>query len=248
MPSAMRSKADIILALTNPGIIAVVRAKRAEQVIPLAEALIAGGVIAIEITMTTPDAIACIREADRKLGQRALIGVGTVIDSDTCRAAIAAGAQFVVSPICRTELVCIAREAQRPVMLGAYTPTEAQLAHEAGADFVKLFPADILGPGYIKALRAPLPHLRIVPTGGERNAPTNYTIPNNRVTVHWMQGSVLRASAMRGLGAPQISKGRLGQFACPKQGPDLTLRLIHARDGRGGDVTIVRQQGRYHVD
>ena len=166
MSPVMRVKADIISALTNPGIIAVVRAKRAEQVIPLAEALIAGGVIAVEITMTTPDAIACIREATQKLGQRALIGVGTVIDSDTCRAAIAAGAQFVVSPVCRTELVRIAQEAKRAVMLGAYTPTEAQLAYEAGADFVKLFPADALGPGYIKALRAPLPHLRIVPTGG----------------------------------------------------------------------------------
>lgn len=166
MPPVMRLKADIISALTNPGVIAVVRAKRAEQVMPLAEALIAGGVIAVEITMTTPDAIACIREAAKKLGQRALIGVGTVIDSDTCRAAIAAGAQFVVSPVCRTELVRIAQEAQRAVMLGAYTPTEAQLAYEAGADFVKLFPADALGPGYIKALRAPLPHLRIVPTGG----------------------------------------------------------------------------------
>ena len=92
--------------------------------------------------------------------------MGTVLDADTCRAAIAAGAEFVVTPICRTELVAIAHAAGCPIMLGAYTPTEAQLAHEAGADFIKIFPADTLGPGYIKALRAPLPHLRIVPTGG----------------------------------------------------------------------------------
>ena len=102
----------------------------------------------------------------QNIGERALIGVGTVLDADTCRAAIAAGAEFVVTPICRTELVAIAHAAGCPIMLGAYTPTEAQLAHEAGADFVKLFPADSLGPGYVKALRAPLPHLRIVPTGG----------------------------------------------------------------------------------
>jgi len=162
----MRSKSEIISQLTNPGIIAVVRAKSTEQVLPLSEALLAGGVIAIEITMTTPNAIAAIRDASEKLGSRALIGVGTVLDADTCQAAIAAGAQFVVTPICRTELVPIAAAAQRPIMLGAYTPTEAQRAHEAGADFVKIFPADTLGPGFIKSLRAPLPHLKIVPTGG----------------------------------------------------------------------------------
>ena len=162
----MRPISEIISLLTNPGIIAVVRAQQSSQVLPLSEALMAGGVNVIEVTMTTPNALAAIREVREKLGERALIGVGTVLDADTCRAAISAGAEFVVTPICRTELVAIAHNAGVPVMLGAYTPTEAQLAHEAGADFVKIFPADSLGPKYIKALRAPLPHLRIVPTGG----------------------------------------------------------------------------------
>jgi len=162
----MRTKSDIISLLINPGIIAVVRAQKAEQVIPLSEALIAGGVVAIEITMTTPNAIEAIREARKKVGERALIGVGTVLTEKVCREAIEAGAEFVVTPICRTEFVAIARAADRPIMLGAYTPTEAQTAHEAGADFIKIFPADTLGLGYIKALRAPLPHLKIVPTGG----------------------------------------------------------------------------------
>ena len=162
----MRTKSEIISLLTDPGIIAVVRAQKPEQVLPLSEALIAGGVMAIEITMTTPNAIATIREAREKIGARALIGVGTVLDSLTCDTALEAGAEFVVTPICRTELVKIAHGANRPIMLGAYTATEAQLAHEAGADFIKIFPADALGPGYIKALLAPLPHLRIVPTGG----------------------------------------------------------------------------------
>jgi len=160
------TKSQIIERLLNPGVIAVVRAKRADQVVPLAEALIAGGIIAVEITMTTPNAIGAIREASAKLGNRAFIGVGTVLDEATCRAAIEAGAQFVVSPICRRELVTIAHVAGKPIMLGSYTPTEAQLAHEAGADFIKIFPADGLGPNYIKALRAPLPHLQMVPTGG----------------------------------------------------------------------------------
>jgi 2-dehydro-3-deoxyphosphogluconate aldolase/(4S)-4-hydroxy-2-oxoglutarate aldolase len=162
----MRTQAEIISLLTDPGIIAIVRAQRAAQVVPMFEALIAGGVKAIEITMTTPNALAGISEAREKIGERAVIGVGTVLDAETCRAAAAAGAEFVVTPICRTELVAVAHAAGCPIMLGAYTPTEAQAAHEAGADFIKIFPADTLGPGYMKALRAPLPHLRIVPTGG----------------------------------------------------------------------------------
>ena len=162
----MRTKTEIISLLTDPGIIAIVRAQQSAQVVPLFEALLAGGVRAIEITMTTPNALAAIREARDKLGERALVGVGTVLDVNTCRAAIAAGAEFVVSPICRTGLVPIAHAAGCPIMLGAYTPTEAQIAHETGADFVKLSPADTLGPAYIKALLAPLPHLRVVPTGG----------------------------------------------------------------------------------
>ncbi|EEF62752.1 bifunctional 4-hydroxy-2-oxoglutarate aldolase/2-dehydro-3-deoxy-phosphogluconate aldolase [Pedosphaera parvula] len=162
----MRSKTEIVSLLLNPGIIAVVRATSDDQIIPLTEALIAGGVIAVEVTMTTPNAIQAIREASQAFGSRALIGVGTVLDAQTCRQAIKAGAEFVVSPIMRPEIAREARAADRPVMLGAYTPTEAQLAYEAGSDYIKIFPADGLGPNYIKALRAPLPHLKIVPTGG----------------------------------------------------------------------------------
>jgi 2-dehydro-3-deoxyphosphogluconate aldolase/(4S)-4-hydroxy-2-oxoglutarate aldolase len=161
-----RSKSEIMDRLMDPGIIAVIRARSADQVLPLSEALVAGGVVAIEITMTTPNALAAIRRAREKLPQNALVGVGTVLDAKTCEAAITAGAEFVVSPICRTELVAIAHAAERPIMLGAYTPTEAQIAHEAGADFIKIFPADSLGPAYMKGIRAPLPHLRLVPTGG----------------------------------------------------------------------------------
>lgn len=162
----MNSKDQIMDRLVNPGIIAVVRAQKADQVHPMAEALVRGGVVAIEITMTTPHALDCIRRLRHDFGSRALIGVGTVVDTTTCLAALEAGAEFVVSPILRSELVAPVHAAGRPVMLGAYTPTEAQLAHEAGSDFVKIFPADALGPKYIKGIRAPLPHLRIVPTGG----------------------------------------------------------------------------------
>lgn len=162
----MRGKAEIVGLLGNPGIIAVVRAQSPGQVPLLSEALLEGGVLAIEITMTTPRALECITACRTQFGDRALIGVGTVLDEETCRKAVAAGAEFVVSPICRPALVKIASDAGLPIMLGAYTPTEAQRVHESGADFVKIFPADNLGLSYIKALRAPLPHLRIVPTGG----------------------------------------------------------------------------------
>lgn len=162
----MRTKAEIISRMANPGVIAVVRARSRQQVLPLGEALLAGGVIAIEVTLTTPDAVAAIRDAVQHFGERALIGAGTVLTPYECQQTLDAGANFIVSPISRMELIPLAHAANAPVMLGAYTPTEAQLAHEAGADFVKLFPADGLGAGYVKALRAPLPHLRLVPTGG----------------------------------------------------------------------------------
>src|SRR5437899_6768328 len=160
-----RSRAEIVSRLVTPGIIAIFRTDRMEPVLPACEALIAGGIVALEITLTVPHALAAIREAREKFDSQAVIGAGTVLNAETCRAAIKAGAEFVVSPIVRAQVVAAAHDLDRPVMLGAYTPTEAQLAHEAGADFIKIFPADSLGPNYIRALRAPLPHLRIIPTG-----------------------------------------------------------------------------------
>src|SRR5262245_62168054 len=116
----MRPKAEVIRLLRDPGIVAVVRAPRAELCVPLGRALLAGGVIAIEITMTTPNAIEVIRDASREIGKDALIGIGTVLDAATAEAAIAAGAEFVVSPITRREIADAARAKDRPVMLGAY--------------------------------------------------------------------------------------------------------------------------------
>ena len=162
----MADKQNIMDRLVEPGIVAVVRALSAAQVPGLTEALIAGGVIAVEITMTTPGAIGAIRDAVKEFGSTACIGVGTILDEATCRAALDAGAEFVVTPVLKPTLVPIVHAAGKPIMLGAYTPTEAQAAYEAGADFIKIFPADTLGPGYIKSIRAPLPHLKIVPTGG----------------------------------------------------------------------------------
>jgi len=156
----------IVSGIEAEGLVAIVRVRQPELALPLAKALVAGGIRAVELTMSIPNALEAVRTIDRELGDKILLGVGTVIDDDTCRAAIDAGAKYVISPITRPSLVAAAHALDRPVMLGAYTPTEAQAAHEAGSDFVKLFPADTLGPSYIKSLLAPLPHLRIVPTGG----------------------------------------------------------------------------------
>ncbi len=161
------SEREIICAkIKDEGLLAIVRVPRAELALPIAKALVSGGIRAVELTMTIPNALDAIRAIDRELGDEVLLGVGTVIDDDTCKAAINAGAKYIISPITKTSLIENAHAMDRPVMLGAYTPSEAQAAHEAGSDFIKIFPADSLGPSYIKALLAPLPHLKIIPTGG----------------------------------------------------------------------------------
>ena len=147
-------------------LIAVIRGRSADQVVQMADALAEGGVTTLEVTTTTPDWERVVADLVRLHSGRCLVGVGTVLDADTAARAIGAGAGFLVSPIARTALVEVAHSADVPVMLGAYTPTECVQVQESGADHVKLFPADTLGPGYMKALRAPLPGLRLVPTGG----------------------------------------------------------------------------------
>jgi 2-dehydro-3-deoxyphosphogluconate aldolase/(4S)-4-hydroxy-2-oxoglutarate aldolase len=198
----MRNKDEVIAKLIDPGIIAVVRAQSRAQVLPLSEALLAGGVHAIEITTSTPEAIEAIGETSQALGERALIGVGTVLDVETCHVACEAGAEFVVSPVTKPELVAATHEHNRPIMLGTYTPTEAQAAHEAGSDFVKLFPADGLGPRFIRNLRAPLPHLRIVPTGG--------------VTVKNVGEFINAGSVALGIGSALVSKDILTNADWPE--------------------------------
>jgi 2-dehydro-3-deoxyphosphogluconate aldolase/(4S)-4-hydroxy-2-oxoglutarate aldolase len=162
----MPSRSEISSRLMDLGIVAIVRTSSYELVLPACEALIKGGVLAVEITMTVPDALRALKEVSERFAAQALVGAGTILNAEQCGQAIQAGAQYIISPITKLEIVFAAHARNKPVMLGAYTPTEAQLAHDAGADFIKIFPADKLGPAYIKAIRAPLPHLRIVPTGG----------------------------------------------------------------------------------
>ena len=162
----MQSRSQILHRLVHPGIIAVIRADSSPQLLDAARALKEGGVITMEVTMTTPNALRVIEEVTAKFGNEILMGVGTILDPETCRSAILAGAEFVVTPVFRPDVIQLCRRYGRAIICGAYTPTEILAAWEAGADFVKVFPADGLGPNYIKAIKGPLPQVEIIPTGG----------------------------------------------------------------------------------
>lgn len=148
------------------GIVAVVRSETAEPLIQVVEALAEGGVTAAEITFTVPDAIDVIKEVRRVLGDRIVLGAGTVLDPETARAALLAGAEYLVAPTVNLDVIRLCRRYDKVVMPGAFTPTEVLAAWEAGADVVKIFPADVGGPAYLKALHGPLPQVRLMPTGG----------------------------------------------------------------------------------
>jgi 2-dehydro-3-deoxyphosphogluconate aldolase/(4S)-4-hydroxy-2-oxoglutarate aldolase len=160
------TKDQIISGLLTPGVVAIIRADNSEQLIDASRALIDGGVSGIEVTMTTPNALKVIADVCRVFGDKALVGVGSVLDVKTAEAALAAGAEYVITPVLKPEVIAFCNRAGKPIFAGCYTPTEAQTAYELGADFIKIFPAEGLGPKYIQSIRGPLPHLKIVPTGG----------------------------------------------------------------------------------
>jgi 2-dehydro-3-deoxyphosphogluconate aldolase/(4S)-4-hydroxy-2-oxoglutarate aldolase len=148
------------------GIVAVVRHADPGPLVDVVRALADGGVTVAEVTFTVPNAVDVIREAKRQLGDRVLLGAGTVLDPETCRAAFLAGAEFVVSPSVNLDVIRMCRRYDKLVMPGAFTPTEVVTAWEAGADIVKVFPADVVGPAFFRALRGPLPQVKLMPTGG----------------------------------------------------------------------------------
>ena len=152
--------------LCDKGIVAVVRADSSQQLLDVARALLGGGVDCIEITMTTPNALEVIRQCRRELGDSALVGVGTVLDAETAARALEAGSQFVVSPVLEPAVIQAAHAAGVPAVAGAFSPTEILAATRLGADLVKVFPATKLGPGFFKDILAPMPFLRLTPTGG----------------------------------------------------------------------------------
>jgi len=152
--------------MRETGVVAIMRANSPDQLLSAADAIKEGGVNAIEVTMTTPGALDVIKQATSRYGSEVLFGVGSVLDPESARAAILAGAQFVVCPTLDVRIIALCRRYAVPVMPGAYTPTEILTAWEAGADIVKVFPASVGGPEYIKAIKAPLPQVRLMPVGG----------------------------------------------------------------------------------
>ena len=160
------NRSEITQELLDAGAIAVIRMREADRILQVARALLRGGVRALEVTMTVPGALACIESIDQELGDEVLLGVGSVTDAKTAHQAIDAGARYVLSPVFKPEVIQAAHERGCPAVPGAFTPTEILAAHEAGADLVKVFPADVLGMPFFKAVLAPLPYLRLIPTGG----------------------------------------------------------------------------------
>jgi 2-dehydro-3-deoxyphosphogluconate aldolase/(4S)-4-hydroxy-2-oxoglutarate aldolase len=158
-------KDSILSKIKTEKVIALIRADSPDGLLDCAKALAAGGLTSIELTMTTPGAIRMLEKATAELPDF-LFGLGTVLDAETARAGILAGARFIVTPALRLDVITMARRYSIPVFCGALTPTEIVNAWEAGADAVKIFPAEFFGPAYIKSVKGPLPHIDLVPTGG----------------------------------------------------------------------------------
>jgi 2-dehydro-3-deoxyphosphogluconate aldolase/(4S)-4-hydroxy-2-oxoglutarate aldolase len=160
------SKGANLHRILQSGVVAILRAPTGEKLAEVAEALLAGGVEVIEVTFTVPGAPRVLEQVAGRLGDRILLGAGTVLDAETARIALLSGAEFLVAPTVSLPVIELARRYDKVVMPGALTPTEVLTAWEAGADIVKVFPSDVTGPGYLKAIHGPLPQIRLMPTGG----------------------------------------------------------------------------------
>lgn len=159
-------KWEIRKRILDSGVVAVIREANEQSIINLAQALVKGGIDCLELTVEHPDSFAAMTLLKRTMGDKVVIGAGTVLDAETAKRAIDTGASFIVSPIVKKEIIEMANRHGRLSVPGLLTPTEMVTAYEAGADMVKLFPARTFGPGYIKDVKGPLSHIPIMPTGG----------------------------------------------------------------------------------
>jgi len=160
------SKESQLQQVLAGGIVAIVRSPDSSQLVEVARALLDGGVSTIEITMSVPNALDVLRQVRSALGDKVLLGAGTVLDPETARAVLLAGAEFIVAPTINLDVIRMCQRYDKLIMPGAFTPTEILSAWEAGADIIKVFPAECLGPAFFKAVRGPLPQVRMMPTGG----------------------------------------------------------------------------------
>lgn len=196
-------KKEVADKITSVGIIPVVRASSAEQALLAVDAICAGGIPIVEITMTVPGAIEIIREVARTRGSKVLVGAGTVLDADTAERCIAAGAEFIVSPGLKVKTIEFVAKAQKLMMAGTLTPTEVITAWEAGSDFVKVFPCgQVGGASYIKALKGPLPQVPLVPTGGV-NLQTASEFIEAGAAALGVGGELVQAAALKA-GRPEV--------------------------------------------
>jgi 2-dehydro-3-deoxyphosphogluconate aldolase/(4S)-4-hydroxy-2-oxoglutarate aldolase len=197
---------DICLEIVAAKVVAIIRTMGTDGLIEAVGALADGGVRAVEITLTNPDAVRGIEQVAKQFGDKVLLGAGTVLRVQEVDAVTQAGARYIVTPVCKPELIKASHARGVPILMGAFTPTEAWTAHEAGADFIKIFPAEQVNPGYIKALLAPLPQLRLVPTGG--------VTPEN--AAEWFRAGV----AAVGVGSHLVS----GELIAKKAWDEITAR------------------------
>jgi len=197
-------KQAVLDRIESLGLLAVLRGPSPELTVRMVEALAAGGVYGIEITYSTPNAEAVVAELAEKFGDRILLGMGTLIRPEQAASAKAAGAQFLVSPVCDPELVRAMVATGLPVMAGALTPTEVLQAHQLGSDVVKIFPGSMTGPSYIKALKGPFPYIRMMPTGGV----------NASNIADWFAAGVVAVGAGSELCPPKLAKeGRFDEIS-----------------------------------
>ena len=213
-------KAEKLNLIRETGVIAIIRAQSSGQLLDAADAIRAGGVRVIEVTMTTPGALDVVREATLKYGGEVLFGAGTVLDPETARAAILAGAGFVVAPTLSLPVVALCNRYGIPVIPGCYTPTEMLTAWEAGADMIKLFPADVGGPSLVKAILAPLPQLQIIPVGG--------------VNLDTAAEFIRQGAAALGVGSSLINQKLLDAGDLSELTRRAAAFVAQVREGRGG--------------
>lgn len=190
------NKSEILEKVQELGLLAVIRGPSFELTVKMVEALVAGGVLGIEITYTTPNAEEVVRSLARQFGSKILLGMGTLTKPEQAQSAKEAGANFLVSPVCETSLIKSMVESEMLTMAGALSPTEVFQAYNMGVDVIKIFPGSLGGPAYIKALKGPFPYIPMMPTGGV----------SAENVADWFATGVVAVGAGSELCPPQLAK------------------------------------------
>ncbi len=196
------SRTDHLQHVLESGLVAIIRAPSGEQLVEVAQALLEGGIDIIEVTFTVPGVLDIIKDVRQALGDRILLGAGTVLDPESARAAILAGAEFIVTPTVNRDVIELCHRYDKLVMPGGFTPTEVLTAWEYGAEIIKVFPADIGGPAHLRALKGPFPQIRLLPTGG--------------VNLDTLDDFVAAGACAVGLGSALVEKEALARRDMPR--------------------------------